>query len=131
MAFAKNALRVEFATGSYGPSTATKYFREASYITPDLPAVVETAGYFNDAASRMPVGTVLAVVMGIGGTVDFKAYVVSVNDGTNVTIKPQAGATAATGVNTVVVTVAPELSQYDIGIGERPYRPQPGRNRTR
>jgi hypothetical protein len=90
MAFVANALRVEFGTGSYGASPdGGKFFRMASYITADAPAVVEAAGYFNEAALRLPVGTVISAVMGAGGAIKFKQYVVTANTGTVVTVALQ------------------------------------------
>lgn len=90
MAFDPNAFRVEYATGSYGAgSDGSKFFRRASYITADAPAVVEAANYFNLAAQRAPKGTVIQAVMLIEGAVELKQYVVSANDGTTVTVKLQ------------------------------------------
>lgn len=90
MAFDPNAFRVEYATGSYGAgSDGSKFFRRASYITADAPAVVEAANYFNLAADRAPLGTVICAVMSIGGAVEMKNYVVSGNAAGVVTVKLQ------------------------------------------
>jgi hypothetical protein len=90
MAFNATALRVEFGTGSYGASPdGAKFFRMASYITDDVAAVVEAAGYFNAAATRLPVGSIIAAVMGMPATVKHKWYVVTVNTGTVVTVALQ------------------------------------------
>ncbi len=90
MAYNANGLRVEFGTGSTGASTGTdKFFRMASYITEDAPAVVEAANYFNGAAKRLHKNTVICAVMTSGGTPVLKQYVVASNDGTTVAVAPQ------------------------------------------
>lgn len=90
MAYNEKALRVKFGEGATGASVDGKnFFRLASYITEDAPAVVEAAGYFNAAASRLPKGTVIMAVMDFAGAVEFKQYVVSANTGAAVTIKLQ------------------------------------------
>lgn len=90
MAFNEKALRVEFGTGVQGASpTGAGFYRQATYITADAPATVEAANYFDAAAKRLPVGTVIDAVMGLGGTIELKRYVVSVNTGAAVTIKLQ------------------------------------------
>jgi hypothetical protein len=80
------------ATGQGVPSlTSTGSLRKFEFKTEDAPAVVEATGYFNSAADQMPVGSTIEAVMGlgVGGTVEFKSYVVSANTGTVVTIKLQ------------------------------------------
>lgn len=90
MAFKKSALRVEFATGNFDPSPdGSKHFRRATYITPDAPATVEAANYFNDAANRLPKGTVIEAVMSAGGTPVLKNFVVVTNTGSAVTVAMQ------------------------------------------
>lgn len=90
MAFTPKSLRVEFGTGVQGASpSGAGFYRQASYITDDAPATVEAANYFNAAAKRLPVGTVIDAVMGLGGTIELKRYVVSANTGSAVTVKLQ------------------------------------------
>lgn len=93
MVFNPKALQVELATGSTGPGQA-RFFRRATYITPDAAAVVEAAGYFNAAAARLPKNTVIQAVMAADGTPVLKHYVVTVNSGATVTVAVQ---TVATG----------------------------------
>lgn len=72
------------APASAGPSLASWELR-----TSDAPATVEAANYFNAASADLPVGSVIQAVMGIGGTVELKDFVVSANAAGVVTIKLQ------------------------------------------
>lgn len=58
------------------------------YATADAAATVETAGYFNNARSRLAVGDSIDAVMVIGGTPVKKSYVVLTVPaaGSNITI---------------------------------------------
>lgn len=90
MAFNAKALQVGASHGVPGASPdGLAYFRSATYITADTPAVVEAAGYFNGAVDRLPKGTCLTAVMTTGGTPVMKDYVVTANTGTAVTIAMQ------------------------------------------
>lgn len=90
MALDLNALQV-FA--QVPGSTAGTYRAMASYSTDDLVGAVEGAGYFNNAAAMLPKGSQIFVGGDIDGTPFQKAYVVSANDGSTVTISPAATAT--------------------------------------
>ena len=60
------------------------------YGTPDLAAVVETAGYFNGARAKLTVGDVITASMGIGSTQKLKILVVTAVPATgNVTVALQ------------------------------------------
>jgi hypothetical protein len=91
MAFDANGLRLHTGDGSVGASAGLdKIYREATYVTPDAPAVVEAANYFNAAADRLLKHTVIKAVMTHGGaTPIFKIYIVTANTGTAVTIAVQ------------------------------------------
>lgn len=67
--------------------TTLSHFR---YATDDAAATVETAGYFNAAASVLGVGDTIDAIMAAGGTPVLKTYVVTVNTGSAVTIALQA-----------------------------------------
>jgi hypothetical protein len=70
------------AIGSSGGNAKKLY----TYVTNDTKAVVEAAEYFNDEVSRLNVGDVIMVSGDIDGTPFGAWYVVSGNDGTDVTI---------------------------------------------
>lgn len=91
MAYVASGLQVEFGRGNYGGASVDgkKFFKLASYITDDTAAVVEAVGYFNSAADRLVVGSIIMAVMGMGGTMKLKNYLVTANDGTVVTIALQ------------------------------------------
>lgn len=72
------------APATAGPSLASWELR-----TSDAPATVEAAGYFLAAWQDLPVGSVIQAVMGIGGTIELKNFVVSVSNATTLTIKLQ------------------------------------------
>jgi hypothetical protein len=71
------------------PGGLTTGLHTWDFRTSDAPATVEAANYFNAWVADLPVGSVIQAVMGIGGTIELKHYVVSVNNGTAVTIKLQ------------------------------------------
>jgi len=58
-------------------------------VTSDAPATVEAANYFNSWVADLAVGSVIIAVMGIGGTIKHKNYLVSANTGTAVTVALQ------------------------------------------
>lgn len=63
------------------------------YATADAAAVVETAGYFNSARTRLSKGDMIDAAMVVGGTPVSKRYVVTASPSTgNVTIAVQATA---------------------------------------
>lgn len=68
---------------TYGDAVATGVY---AFVTADTPTTVETAHYFDAAVSTLNVGDVIWAVMTRTGTPVFKGYVVTVNDGTHVTI---------------------------------------------
>lgn len=63
--------------------------------TADTEATIEGAGYFNLIVGEAPVGAVIEVLAGIGGTLKLLRYAVSVNDGTVVTVLQQTYASGA------------------------------------
>ena len=79
--------------GAAGGTNRAMY--EADLITDDAPTVVETPGYFTGIyngvqnATRLPLGTMIEAVMSASTVPVFKNYVVSINDGVNVTITLQ------------------------------------------
>lgn len=76
---------------AYAPA-ATPLARRAIavYSTNDAAAIVEGAGYFNAAVTHLPLGSQILVGGDLDGTPFQKAYVVSANSGTAVTITPAA-----------------------------------------
>ena len=58
----------------------------AAYSTNDAAAAVTGAGYFNDAAGLLPVGSQIFCALDLDGTAASAHYVVSANDGSTVTI---------------------------------------------
>lgn len=59
-----------------------------TYLTGDTKADINTAGYFNAAASILPVGTLIFAVTGAlsGGTLASGVYLVNANSGTVVDV---------------------------------------------
>ena len=76
-------------------ATAGTYRALASYSTNDTAAAVETAAYFSDEVAHLPVGSQIFVAGDLDGTPFQKTYVVSANDGTDVTIVAAATANYA------------------------------------
>lgn len=90
MAFNPKALQVLSGYGSTGVSSGLdKTFREARYITDENAAAVEGAGYFNNAAARLPKGTAILCILEHATTPALKWYVVTANTGSAVTIAEQ------------------------------------------
>jgi hypothetical protein len=93
MAFDPSALhRLDFM-GRVGNGPGSVKYRY-NYATLDTAAAVEAANYFNGAVQELAVGASIDAVMVLGGTPVRKAYVVTANSGTAVTI---ALATATAG----------------------------------
>lgn len=59
------------------------------YVTNDTAGTVEAAGYFNAAAGFLPVGSIIFASLDLDGTPAFKAYMVTANTGSVVTIAAQ------------------------------------------
>jgi hypothetical protein len=57
-----------------------------NYLSNDTLVTIAGAGYFNSLADRLPVGSVIIVAAGIGGTPAGEHYIVSGNTGTAVTL---------------------------------------------
>lgn len=87
MALEKYQLRVAGPTAS--SSKAGIIPVHAYLVTTEAAAAVETAGYFNSAAGRLPKGSIISAVMAHGGTPVLKQYVVTVNTGAAVTVALQ------------------------------------------
>lgn len=71
--------------GSAGQAQYALWYLVAS----DLATVVEAANYFNPAVTDLKVGDVIIAVVGVGGTMKLKNYVVATNTGTAVTVALQ------------------------------------------
>lgn len=78
--------------GTVPGATAGTYRAMASYSTNDTKAAVETATYFSDEVEHLPLGSQIFVAGDLDGTPWQAAYVVSANDGTDVTITVSATA---------------------------------------
>jgi hypothetical protein len=89
MAFNHKNLTVENTGVAAGDGTGSM-MHEADFVTNDAPAVVEAAGYFNTAASRLPLYTVIAAAMTFNNLPFLRFYIVTINTGTAVTIAPAA-----------------------------------------
>jgi len=74
MAFDRSNLALKDSSGnsSVGP-------RFWSYTTADLTAVVDTAGYFNNAADILTIGDVIYAITDTGGTPSYDSYLVNAN----------------------------------------------------
>jgi hypothetical protein len=66
-----------------GPGSV-KY--EYGYVTGDLPAVTDAAGYFNAANAFLQVADIIRCVNGVPGTPTTKVYTVVTNTGGVVTV---------------------------------------------
>lgn len=64
--------------------------RKWTYTTTDATAVVDTAGYFNDAADLLSIGDIVYATTDSGGTPSYDSYHVSANDGTTVDVNDSA-----------------------------------------
>lgn len=95
-----------------GGASAGESRAMASYSTNDTAATVEGAGYFNAAAGFLPVGSQIFVAGDLDGTPFQKQYVVSANDGSTVTITPQANITFT---SQIVLTTTIALTNGDSG----------------
>lgn len=67
--------------------------KQYSYITNDTKSNIESAGYFNQEASRLKVGDLIDVGGDIDGTPFHTSYVVSSNNGTTVALTEHAAVT--------------------------------------
>lgn len=80
MAFCPQALISELATPvglSTGLAQSGRPLGRHVYRTADAAATVETAGYFNAARLRLQVGDTIEAVVGIGGTMKLKFFIVT------------------------------------------------------
>lgn len=102
MTHATRNLSVKPTDAYWGAGTA-KMLHKGDLVTDEAPSTVEAAGYLNASARRLPKGTIIDAVMNHGqATPIAKKYVVTGNDGTNVTIAVlETG--AGGGVSPVVV----------------------------
>jgi len=91
MAFDSNKL-VAVASGP-SPTVGSTGSVLAMYATNDTAAIIETAGYFNGAATDLSVGSMIYAAIDLDGTPAHKSYLVSANDGVTVTITPAATVT--------------------------------------
>jgi hypothetical protein len=72
-----------------GTTSESKVFQYA-YATEDAPAVVEAAGYFNNARVKLSKGSIILASMTNAGTPAFKAYIVTASPSSgNVVIAAQ------------------------------------------
>lgn len=62
---------------------------KARLTTTETAAAVETAGYFNSAAGRLPKGSRIEATMVLAGTPIGKSYIVTANTGSAVTVAVQ------------------------------------------
>lgn len=85
MALDLNGLAV-LARGGATAAGRANIFSVYTYATADAPAAVETAAYFDGAASFLTKGDVIICSMTRGGTPVAKTYIVTANTGTAVTI---------------------------------------------
>lgn len=60
--------------------------REWTYTTTDTAAVVDSAGYFNDAKDLLNVGDLINANVDTDGTPGYGSFYVSANDGTTVDV---------------------------------------------
>lgn len=76
MAFDRSNLALKSASmnSSVGP-------RRWSYVTTDLTATVDTAGYFNAADDLLTVGDIIDAITDTGGTPSYDSYLVNSNSG--------------------------------------------------
>lgn len=88
MAFNAQGLK-RFADGGIVGTGAGSVKGLFDYQTADAAAAVEAGGYFNAAASLMPVGSKILASLEVGGATKWKNYVVTGNTGTVVTIAAQ------------------------------------------
>lgn len=65
-------------SSSMNSSTGPRFWQ---YTTTDATAVVDTAGYFNDASDLLTVGDVIYAVTSSGGTPSYDSYLVNSNTG--------------------------------------------------
>lgn len=80
MAYAEKEWSFSSESPSYGAAGGMdKVLHRGVGITADSAATVEGANYFANAASRIPDGgyAIVEAVMGIGGTVKFKQYLLA------------------------------------------------------
>jgi hypothetical protein len=93
MAFSTRSLtRIthQVAVGLASGAVAPRQISVFSYATDDAAAVVEAAGYFNDARSRLTVGSIIFASMVLGGTPVLKSLIVTAVPATgNVTVALQ------------------------------------------
>lgn len=68
------------------PAQNSNLPRKWSYTTADATAVVDSAGYFNNASDLLKVGDVITAKTSTGGTTAYGEYYVSANDGTTVDV---------------------------------------------
>lgn len=93
MAFTAKALvRInQVVVGNAAGAATARQISLHAYATDDAPAVVEGAGYFNNARLRFVAGDMIDAAMTLGGTPVTKRYIVTASPATgNVTIALQA-----------------------------------------
>lgn len=88
MAYSANGL-FRFSDGGILGSGAGSVKGLCHYVTNDVAGTVEAAGYFNAAASFLTVGSLIFASLDLDGTPAFKAYMVTANSGSAVTIAAQ------------------------------------------
>jgi hypothetical protein len=89
---------------SYGSGANIKQLQDWELATDDDAPTVETAGYFNSLAGIMKVGEKIVARLDLDGTPAFREYIVSANDGTNVTITRE-NVTQGAGLQTLAFFV--------------------------
>lgn len=70
--------------GTHLPSG--KYIPEFVLVSNDAAAVVEAEGYFDARAEHLPVGSHITAVLDLDGDPHFRHYIVTANDGEEVTV---------------------------------------------
>lgn len=98
---------------SYGAGVSAVQLADWRLATSEAASAVEAAGYFNILAGSMKVGELIFASLGLGASVATRLYIVTANDGTNVTVARE-NVTGGAGLTTLAFF----FNQADIANGD-------------